>query len=180
MNKHDTAPNCTVSHGEEQYDNSNPASIYIQFEIEHADIVRMMTTRKNNLSAAKSARLLRAAAAKLREEEGGEESADEVTFLSAAFKRRKEVHNVNSSAAGSAPKKKRSMAIPTHERFKPGVAYLAWPRGSNCGVSPDHPRVKWEVVQIYEHLVSVFGGDEAAAKMNHLTAPRPNRRRSVI
>jgi hypothetical protein len=94
-----------------------------------------------------------------------------VEFLSAALKRRKEVRKLSSSAAGSASKRKRSMGTPTHERFKPGVAYLSWPAGSVCDVSPNHPRVKWEVVQIYEHLVNVFGGDEAAAKMNQLTAP---------
>ena len=57
------------------------------------------------------------------------------------------------------------MGTPNVKRFNPGVAYLSWPTGSSCDVSPEHPRVKWEVVQIYEHLVGVFGGDEAAAKI---------------
>ena len=65
------------------------------------------------------------------------------------------------------------MGTPNSKRSNPGVAYLSWPTGSSFDfdVSPEHPRVKWEVGQIYEHLVDMFGGDETAAKMDHLTAP---------
>ena len=152
MNINDTALTY-ICLGGAPYSNSNPASIYIQFvrpELEPAAIVSMMTTHKANMNAEKSARALRAAAAKLREEEGGEEPGDD---LSEALKRRRELNKLNSSAAGSVKKKKRSPLIPTHERFKPGVEYLAWPRGGLvCDVTPDHPRVKWEVVTIYNHL----------------------------
>ena len=91
--------------------------------------------------------------------------------MSGVLKRHKEVNKENASAAGSAPKKKRRKdIIPSHNRFKPGVAYLSWPKGSSCHISPQQPRVQWEVKQIYAHLVGVFGIDEAAVKMDILTA----------
>ena len=34
--------------------------------------------------------------------------------------------------------------------------------------------MKWEVKQIYAHLVEVLGADEVAAKMDHLTATTTN------
>ena len=93
MKKLDSAHNCGPQPDDEQYSNSNPGSIYIQFvlpQLERADIVRMMTTHANNLKAERRAAVLQAQAAKLREEEDGEGSADEVEAMSATLKRRKE------------------------------------------------------------------------------------------
>ena len=174
MNKQDSSANCIVGSGKE-YSNSNPASVYIQFvnaHLKREEIVRMMNTHECILKAERRARAPRAQAAKLREEEGEEAPADEQEAMSEVLKRRKEVNKQNASAAGSAPKKKpRKDIIPSHNRFKPGVAYPSWPTGSTCDVSPEQPRVKWEVKQMYAHLADVFGADEAAVKMDHLTAP---------
>ena len=91
MNKQDSSEGCIVGVGE-QYSNSNPASVYIQFVRAHADIVRMLTTHEYNLKAERRARVLRAQAVKLQEEEEGgvEAPADEQEAMSEVLKRRED------------------------------------------------------------------------------------------
>jgi hypothetical protein len=133
----------------------------------------MVIAHGSAVKAQRTERALLAEAAKLQETTGDEQAMEEV------LKRRKEVRKENMSANGSALKKKhRKDATPSHPRFTPGVSYLSWPPTKGppsvpvSNVPPDHRRVKWEVGQIFAHLVEVFGDDEAAAKMDHLTATK--------
>ena len=91
--------------------------------------------------------------------------------MSEVLKRSLEQCKLANSANGSAPKKKRSTPVQPHHSFKPVLPCLSWPRVPTSDVTADNARVKWEVVAIYNHLARVYGGDEAARKMDYLTAP---------
>ena len=107
--------------------------------------------------------------AKLREE-GEEVPEDEQEAALEVRKRQKENQKEKSSVSGAAPKKKRrTFTITTAARFR-APSPLLFPKGSKYDVSPADPRVVWEIKQIYAHLSEVFGRDQAAVKMDILTA----------
>ena len=170
MNQADSALTCMVTNV--IYSNSNPASLYLTFVRPHLKpdvVVEHMTKHKADVHAENRARTLHKEAAALKESQGGEDAVDAECQV---LKRRADNLKQNNSLNGSAPKKKRTKP-PTkpHRTFTPGLPYLAWPKGSTSDTTADNVRVKWEAVAIHNHLIRLYGDDEAANKMDYLTAP---------
>ena len=175
-NKSATSSACIVGIGE-AYSNTNPGCVYIRFvkaNLEPSQFVSMMTTHNSMCAALRTDRDRRRAVAKLRAEEGEEIPADENDALRLLHDRQKENKKKTSHENGSAPKKKRCVADDrgqTDARFK-APRGLTFPEGvSKFDIRSDHPRVVWEIHQIFTHLVQVFKRDGASVKMDILTAP---------
>ena len=163
------------------YSVQNPASLYIQFVRVDVLIVKLeaivaafktlvagMRVKKRRV--AYQAKLAAEALALNDGEQHGEQAMAEV--LAARSEKRK----LSCSANGSAPQKKQTKPPrKSHPRFKAPACLACWPpttKGhSTTYVTPNNPRVVWEVKQIVAHLHDVFGEQEAANKINHLTEP---------
>ena len=179
LNLDDTAEECEITHGEPS-SVENPSCIYMQFvrrDVPIDQIEQMIARHKQFVAEQLAKQRLEDAAALLRlaMPDGGEATSDDQA-IAEVFAQRKKRNIEAASAAGSAPKSQSGVRRKSHPRFTPGVKCLTFPKSvlgvsSASDVSADHPRVVWEVEQIYNHLYATFGPVDSANKMDYLTLP---------